>query len=213
MTVTIIADGRPLKTEEGRSVLEVCLANGIYIPNLCHMEGMADPPASCRLCFVEVEGTAAPVTACTLRATDGMVIRTDTPEVRRLQRTAFRLLLSVHHVDCKNCPANRSCELQRLAVFLKTGLKNKALATHLKPLVVDDSHPFMDYYPNRCVLCGRCIHACRTGLGHPLFDFAGRGFNTVVSFYGSQTVDGIGCETCSACAAVCPVGALQVKAT
>lgn len=211
MTIRMEVDGRLIAVPEDRSVLQACLENDIYIPNLCYLEEMAEPPASCRLCFVEVEGMAAPVTSCTLKVEDGMRVRTDTAAVRRLQRTALQLLLSVHHLDCKNCPANKNCELQRMAVFLKSGLKLKQLEQHLKPVEIDTRHPCLDHYPNRCVLCGKCIHVCRTAHGYPLFDFAGRGFDTLVNYYTQPDENGATCNNCTACVDICPVGALIAK--
>lgn len=210
MSVEIVVDGRVLQVAENRCVLQACLENDIFIPNLCHVDGMAHPPASCRLCFVEAAGREKPVTACTLPVSEGLQIRTDTPAVRRLQQSALRFLLSVHHVDCKNCPANKNCELQRLARFLKVGLKPKHLENYLKKVTVDDEHPCLAYYPNRCVLCGKCIVVCRRQHDHPLLSFAGRGFSTFISTYGQQD-DDTDCRTCGACVDICPVAALTLK--
>ena len=211
MTVTITVDEKPLEVEEGSSLLQACLDNGIYIPNLCHLPGASEPQASCRLCFVEVAGVDQPVTACTLKVADQMVVRTDTPEVRRLQKTGMRLLLSVHAVDCKSCPANKNCVLQDLAKFLKVGLKSKKLELHLKEPDIDDAHPHLTYYPNRCVLCGKCLQVCRAANGSAMLAFAQRGFDTVISFYGDPGSASPACDTCSACIDICPVAALRPK--
>ncbi len=213
MTVTIKVDEKPLEVEEGSSLLQACLENDIYIPNLCFMEEMTEPQASCRLCFVEIEGVDKPVAACTVKVSDQMIVRTDTPGVRRLQKTGLRLLLSVHDVDCKNCPANKSCALQDLAKFLKVGLKPKNLELHLKEPEVDDTHPHLTYYPNRCLLCGKCIQVCRVANGSARPAFAKRGFDTVISFYGTPGSEGPVCDTCSACIDICPVAALRPKKT
>jgi predicted molibdopterin-dependent oxidoreductase YjgC len=163
------------------------------------------------MCFVEIEGYRQPVPSCSVLVEDGMEVRTDTPSVRKLQRTGLRLLLSVHHVDCKNCPANKKCELQRIAKFLKVGLKPKGLDRHLRELEIDRSHPFLDYYPNRCVLCGKCIHICREKNGQSALTFSKRGFDTVISFYGITDLSTLECENCNACVDICPVGALVLK--
>jgi len=211
MKITITVDEKELEIAAGSNLLQACLDNGIYIPNICHLKGRAEPQASCRLCFVEVDGNDEPLAACTVNVADRMVVHTDTPAVRRLQRTGLRLLLSVHHVDCKNCPANRQCVLQDLAKFLKVGLKPKALEHHLKTPEIDESHPHLTHYPNRCVLCGKCLMVCRSANGSAMLAFAQRGFDTVISFYGGAGSAQTACDTCEACIDICPVAALLPK--
>jgi len=159
--ITLRIDDKKIEVAEGANLLEACLDNGIYIPNLCYLKGMEHPPASCRLCFVEIEGTDHPVSSCSIEVGRKTVVHTDTPRVRQLQKTALQLLLSVHDVDCKNCPANRKCALQDMAKFLKVALKSKGLDRLLKETRIDERHPLFDYYPNRCVLCGKCVYVCR----------------------------------------------------
>lgn len=209
MTVTIQVDGKTLEVKKDLSVLQACLENDIFIPNLCFMESYLEQPASCRLCFVEVAGEKNPVAACTQKVREKMAVKTDTPLVRRLQRTGLQLLLSVHDVDCKNCPANKKCALQHLARFLNVGLKTKHLEHHLKTPAIDESHSNLVHYPNRCVLCAKCIQVCRKAKGTPSFAFAKRGFETVISFYG--ITDCLSCQACTECVEICPVGALVLK--
>jgi len=211
--IRFLVDSKEIEAKQGTTLLKACLDNDIYIPNLCYLDGMDPPSVSCRMCFVEIEGERQPVPSCTVLVKDGMVVNTDTPGVRQLQRTALRLLLSVHHVDCKNCQANKKCELQRMAKFLKVGLKPKGLGIHLKEMEIDRSHPFLDYYPNRCVLCGKCVHVCRERNGQSALTFSKRGFDTVISFYGVTDLSTLECETCHACIDICPVGALAIKET
>lgn len=209
--VKLTVDGRDLEAEEGVTVLRACLDHGIYIPHLCYLSEMEEPDGSCRLCFVELDAEREPLPACTMRVRAGMVVRTDTLPVRRLQKTAFRLLLSVHKVDCSRCPANKKCELQRIARFLGVGLKSKGLEQFLKEPEVVQEHPFIDYYPNRCVLCARCVRTCLARNGRPLMTFAKRGFDTLVSFYGSGQEQASSCHECQACLDVCPVAAITLR--
>jgi bidirectional [NiFe] hydrogenase diaphorase subunit len=207
----LLVDNQEIKAREGTTLLQACLENEIYIPNLCYIDGMNPPPASCRLCFVDIEGEEGPVTSCTIQVREGMVVRTNTHAVRKLQRTAFRLLLSVHDTDCRKCPANKKCQLQRIARFLKVGLRPKNLDRLLKKEENDETHPFLKYYPNRCVLCGKCVHICQMRHGKPFLTFAKRGFDTIISFYGEKDASELPCREGPACVEICPVGAIILK--
>lgn len=211
--VRIRIDDKPIRAESKASLLQACLSHGIYVPNLCHMEGFEPQPASCRLCFVAVEGRSRPVTACTEPVVEGMVVFTDTPEVRRLQKASLAMLVSVHHVDCKNCHAHKRCALQDIARFLEVGLKSKRLERRLKDLEIDQRHPGLNYYPNRCVLCSRCVRVCRDQRGRAALTFARRGFDTVIEYFGNPEASEEACGDCQACISNCPVGALQPKVT
>ncbi|MBN2707293.1 MAG: (2Fe-2S)-binding protein [Deltaproteobacteria bacterium] len=211
--VTITVDNRKLETYAGRNLLSVCLENDIYIPHLCFLEGMDDPPASCRLCLVEVVGENAPVASCRYLVRDGIEVRTDSEELLQLRQTAFRLLVSTNDGRCHLCLANHRCELQRIAKFLHQPLRTKRLR-HIErnyPEIITE-HPYLVYEPKKCVLCGRCVYVCgKLEKGYKL-DFAKRGIDTVVSFFGSDIDPATSaCRDCLACAAICPVGALNSK--
>ena len=93
MSIALTINEKVIEAEPGATVLDVAHAHGIVIPTLCHHPAL--PPAgSCRLCVVEVEGSAVPMTACTLKAAPGMVIRTETPALAELRRTTLEMLLS-----------------------------------------------------------------------------------------------------------------------
>jgi NADH dehydrogenase/NADH:ubiquinone oxidoreductase subunit G len=209
--VKLTIDGKEVSAEEGKSLLEVCLENGIYIPNLCFLKDMEAPPASCRLCFVQIEGKAKPVVSCREKPVSGMVVQTDTDAVRRLQRSALELLLSAHKVECRHCHANKKCELQRIAKFLHVGLKPK----RLEPLAMESSpvlfHPLLAYDPHKCVLCGKCVFVCRNRDGYELLTFAKRGIDTVIACFGADDSAVPPCDNCRECVNVCPVGALRLK--
>jgi formate dehydrogenase major subunit/NADH-quinone oxidoreductase subunit G len=201
--VKIRLDGREILAEEGRVLLDVALENGAFIPHLCHLPHLEDAYAGCRLCFVEVEGVARPITSCTERVRPGMVVRTDTPLVRRLQRSALRLLLSTHRVACEECPANKRCGLQEMARKLKVKLKVKGLRDLSAAPVLDATLGRVLYDPSKCVLCGICVRLCsEEGTGG--FHFSQRGLKTRIAPF----AQGGDPELLERCRDACPVGAL-----
>ncbi len=207
--LTLTIDGVQVKAPKGEKLLWAALDNGIYIPNLCAIRGMEEPFAGCRLCFVDIEGRHEPVTACTEPVTEGMLVHTNTPRVNRLRRTAAELLIAAHHVDCRKCPKNRNCELQRIAAYLGLKLKPQRLRKIERSLPIDTSHPCFILDRNKCILCGKCVWVCNERLG--ALDFVFRGFDTMIStFYGESLAES-DCEYCGECVAVCPVGALIPK--
>ena len=160
------------------------------------------PFGACRLCFVEIEGRKAPVTACTEPVAEGMVVHTNTPWVSRLRRTAFELLISHHHVDCRNCAKNRNCELQRIASRLGLKLKLKRLRPIPRSLPIDSSHPLFIYDPNKCVLCGKCVWVC-SERGTGTLDFAFRAVHTVVSTFADVPLAEADCNSCDSGSSDC----------
>lgn len=209
--VSLTIDGKKISCRGGEKLLWAALDNGIYIPNLCATREAGEPFAGCRLCFVEIEGRNGPVTACTEPATDGMVVRTDGPKARRLARTALELILASHPVDCAHCAKSRSCELQKIAAHLGVKLKAKRFRRIERELPIDSSSPVFTYDPNKCVLCGRCVWACRDRLGIGVLGFAQRGFKRVVTTFENKPIVETNCQGCGDCVAVCPVGALVFK--
>jgi NADH dehydrogenase/NADH:ubiquinone oxidoreductase subunit G len=209
--VTLTIDGREIRAAAGGKLLWAALDNGIYIPNLCAVRERVRPAASCRLCFVEVEGSAAPVTACTQPVKDGLVVRTRSERVDRLVRSAFELLLSDHRLQCRECPANRSCGLQKIA--RERGLKLRL--TRLKPLpkeaAIDESAAAFSFDRSRCVLCGRCIWVDREVAKVGAIGFTRRGLERTVTTFEDETLAESICNECGLCVHACPVGALYFK--
>jgi len=210
-TISLTIDGTKIRARKGEKVLWAALDNGIYIPNLCAIREASEPFAGCRLCFVEIEGRNGPVTACTETVEEGMTVNTQSPKAQRLARTALELLLASHPVDCANCPANRTCELQKIAKHLHVKLNSKRFRKIERELPIDSSSPVFTYDPNKCVLCGKCVWACRERLGIGVLGFARRGFQRVVTTFNNRPIAESGCEGCGDCAVVCPVGAMVLK--
>jgi formate dehydrogenase beta subunit len=208
-TITLSIDGREVVTRAGRSVLEVALEAGIYIPHLCYHP---DLPAvdNCKLCVVEIAGMAGLPIACTTPAVDGMVVSTGTGPVNASRQRAMTEILASHPPDCGTCVKYLNCELQSLKQYFSTD--DLDIPYRPKLLPVDASNPLFDIDPNKCVLCGRCIRACRDLRGVGILDFRQAGVQTVIGTAGGLSLAESGCRFCGACAEVCPTGAILDKA-
>ncbi len=200
----MIIDGIPINAPKGEKILWAALDNGIYIPNLCAIRRAEEPHAGCRLCFVEIEGQPDTVTACTEPVAEGMVVHTDTPEVKRLRRTAAELLIAAECPDCRACVKNRHCELQKVAAYVGVKLKPQRLRKSPRSLTIDSSNPFFILDPNKCILCGKCVWICSEIVGADAINFTFRGFDACPMFDER-------CESCGDCVAICPVAALVEK--
>ncbi|MGB9698404.1 MAG: 2Fe-2S iron-sulfur cluster-binding protein [Thermodesulfobacteriota bacterium] len=205
--ISLTIDGKKVTAQPGEKLLWVALRHGIYIPNLCALKDKNPPAASCRLCFVEIEGKKNPCPSCTQEVYAGMIVSTNTPPVLRLQRQAMNLILASHQIDCPRCRKNRDCELQRIVHHLKMKLRPEKLRRLPHNFPVDQSHPALIFNPNKCVLCGRCVWACREQ-GQGVLYFAQRGFATRISTFLDLPLAQTACTGCLACERVCPVGAL-----
>ncbi len=208
--VNLTIDGKIITAREGEKLLWVALINGIYIPNLCALRS-GDDSTSCRLCFVEIAGKAQPVTACSEAITEHMVVNTRGEEALKLARRAFELLMASHPEDCAHCETNGKCELQKIARHLGMSLKTRRLRKLLRELPLDNSHEELKFDPNKCVLCGRCIWACREKAGAGVLGFTHRGFQRTVASFSGRLIDEPKCQGCGECARVCPTGALVSK--
>ncbi len=211
-TVTITIDEKQYTAPAGQKLLWTALDNGVYIPHLCGIREADRPSASCRLCFVEIDGYLNPVASCTVDVKEGMIVRTRSQRIDRLVATGFELLLSNHRLGCAKCAKNGSCELQKIA--RERGLKLKL--TRLKSLVredtlIDDSPEKFSYDPTRCVLCGRCVYVDHEQAGVGAIGFVRRGMARKVATFAEAKLADSRCTQCTECVKACPVGALTFK--
>ncbi|MFZ2446982.1 MAG: 2Fe-2S iron-sulfur cluster-binding protein [Syntrophobacteraceae bacterium] len=207
----ITVDGKQIDAEDGKSLLEACLKNGIYIPNLCFLETMDEPTGSCRLCFVEIEGRDKMTPSCQTKVADGMVVRTDGPEVREAQKVVFQLLFSAHHMACKNCLVKKNCQLQKIAKLLGVRLKaskgGQAGCGIATGTGTDMRHPCLELIPAKCILCRKCIHVCSERNKKPVLSLVKDGADMAIGF-ACDYPPTVNCEECRACVEVCPVSAI-----
>jgi len=209
--ISLTIDDKKISCSEAKTILWAALENGIYIPNLCAAQGKAQPSASCRLCFVEVEGQDEPVVACTQPITEGMVVHTRGRNALRLACTSAELILASHPVDCGHCLKNRSCELQKIAKHLGIKLTARRFRKLERNLPIDESSSLFIYDPNKCVLCGKCVWVCQEKLRIGTIGFTRRGFKRMVSTFQDKPFGQSNCDECAECVKVCAVGALTFK--
>jgi predicted molibdopterin-dependent oxidoreductase YjgC len=204
-TVNLTINGQEIRAKVGQTILEVALANGIYIPHLCY-DPRLKPFGACRLCLVQVKGSNKFVTACSTLATEGMVVNTDTVTLHEIRRTIVELLLSDHAVECITCEKSGACRLQDLAYQL--GVEEIRFSGEKHEYHVDDHNPLIERDYSKCILCGRCVRICDEVQGVCAIGFANRGFDTVVSTPYDRSLLDTPCEFCGQCVSTCPVGAL-----
>ncbi len=204
----ITIDGIRLEVPENDNILECALKAGIYIPHLCHHKDLS-PLGSCRMCVVEVEGQEGVRTSCTLKAKDGLVIKTKTPEVDRLRRLALELLLTGHPAECTGCPKYGNCELQMMIQYI--GPKTGRLKMRIKGFKPVEDNPLIIHDMNRCVLCGRCVRACNELRGVKVLQYQKNDMETYVGTLQNKLLKDADCRFCGACAEVCPTGTIRDK--
>lgn len=204
----ITIDGKRLDVPDNKNVLDCALENGIYIPHLCHHKDLS-PLGSCRMCVVEVEGQEGVTTSCTLKAKDGMQIRTKSPELERLRMLALELLLTGHPEDCSTCPKYGNCELQTLIQYI--GPKTGRMKMRTKGFRTQEENPLIVHDMNRCVLCGRCVRACNELRGVKVLQYQKKEMETYVGTLHNKLLKDADCRFCGACVEVCPTGTIRDK--
>jgi bidirectional [NiFe] hydrogenase diaphorase subunit len=207
--ITFTIDGEQLSAKENETILDVARQHKIPIPTLCHLDGLSDVGA-CRLCLVEVEGSAKLMTACTTKPIEGMVVHTATDRLKRYRRMIIELLASEGNHQCAVCVLNGHCDLQSLAY--ETGLIYVRFPYLYPKKQLDATHDKFVIDRNRCVLCTRCVRVCHEVEVAHTWDIAGRGIDCeIVSDMNQPWGMSTSCTKCGKCVLVCPTGTLFEK--
>jgi bidirectional [NiFe] hydrogenase diaphorase subunit len=205
---TLLIDGQEVSARSGQTILEVANENDIYIPTLCHLDGLSDVGA-CRLCVVEIKGNNKLFPACVTTVFEGMEVSTDTERLQKHRRNILELLFAERNHVCAVCVSNGHCELQTMAQ--KQGLTHVRLPYRNPELTVDASHERFTADHNRCILCTRCVRVCSEVEGAHVWDVMGRGINSMVITDLHEEWGKSSCTRCGKCVQVCPTGALFDK--
>ncbi len=206
--VNIKINGQSLSVPANYTILEAARSANIEIPTLCYLKDVSQT-GSCRMCIVEVVGARNLQAACVYPVSEGMEVLTNTQAVRDARKINLELLLSNHDRKCLTCARNQNCELQKLADELGVtditymGERNEYDIDEVSPSIVRDN--------NKCVLCRRCVSACKTIQTVSVIDATERGFKTTIASPFNKSLGEVPCVNCGQCIVACPTGALREK--
>ena len=208
--INLIIDGQKITVPEGITILEAAKQAGIDIPTLCFLKDINEV-GDCRMCIVEVEGRKGFATSCIQTVEEGMVVHTHTPNVLEARHVILDLIISNHAKDCLTCTRSGNCELQTLAT--KFNVLNVEFPGEMTKHKVDDLSPSIVRDFNKCILCRRCVAACKNVQHIGAIDVINRGFESCISTVGDCSLNNVNCTFCGQCIEACPTGALHEKET
>ena len=205
--VTLTVDGKKITAPAGSLLIDACKNVGIEVPSFCYYPGLSLQGA-CRMCLVKIEKMPKLQTACTTTVTEGMIVATDSDDVRQARKAMVEMLLGNHPLDCPVCDAGGECELQDMTFsygaaeskFMEA--KNHKEEQQWSPVVYFDRP--------RCILCYRCVRVCGEGMDVWALGVQNRGVGSVIApnVSAPDQDNHLDCEECGMCIDICPVGAL-----
>ncbi|HEX4019602.1 MAG TPA: NADH-quinone oxidoreductase subunit NuoG [Acidobacteriaceae bacterium] len=200
--VTLTVDGKKITAPAGTLLIDACRQAGIEIPAFCYYPGLS-LQAACRMCVVRIEKMPKLQTACTTPVAEGMIVATETDEIKQSRKAMLQMVLANHPLDCPVCDAGGECELQDMT--FKYGAADSKFVDIKNHREEQQWSPVVYFDRPRCILCYRCVRVCGEGMDVWALGVQNRGVSSVIAPNGQDHLD---CEECGMCIDACPVGAL-----
>lgn len=205
--VNLTINGQEVSVEKGTTVLEAAQDQGIYIPTLCYLKEINEI-AACRMCVAEFDRMGLKPT-CTLEATEGMNVQTESEKVVASRKQTLELLASYHTFECWTCARENTCHFYDMMEYYNVDdvykheydLPAKERVMNISKSITLDS--------SKCVHCSSCVAVCDKIATPATLDFVERGFDTIIAPTNcGETLDDIACISCGQCTKVCPTAAV-----
>ena len=203
--IKIVIDGKEYWTEHGKTILDAAKDNGIFIPSLCHVEGVK-AAGSCRICNVKVNGRN--MTACSTPVADGMTIVNNIPELEELRKAIVEVMFVAGNHFCPACEKSGNCELQALGYRFLMLVPRFPYEFPDKGINAESKYIYHDR--NRCILCKRCVRTVIKD-GKHVFALNSRGGEHIHIKIDIELASQLTEEEAQAAMDICPVGAILKK--
>ena len=194
-----------VEVEEGLTVLQACEKAGVEIPRFCYHEKLSIA-GNCRMCLVELDKSPKPIASCAMPVADGMIIKTNTPNIEKSRKGVMEFLLANHPLDCPVCDQGGECDLQDQSMFY--GIDKSRFKENKRAVPDKNMGPLIKTQMTRCIHCTRCIRFATEIAGVPELGAIGRGEDMQITTYLEQSVQS---ELSGNVIDLCPVGALTSK--
>ncbi|KAI9219749.1 putative NADH dehydrogenase 78K chain precursor [Blastocladiella britannica] len=205
--VDITIDGKSVRVEQGSALIQACEQAGVDIPRFCYHDRLAIA-GNCRMCLVEIEKSPKPQASCAMPVMPGMIVKTNTPVVKKAREGVMEFLLANHPLDCPICDQGGECDLQDQSV--RYGGDRSRFAEPVGKRAVEDKNlgPLVKTTMTRCIQCTRCVRFANEVAGATDLGTTGRGNDTQIGTYVEKA---LASEMSGNLVDLCPVGALTSK--